>query len=79
MMLTADKACEGLSEEGQQRIHVREGVRLPRVTLQHGAAGGHVKSGCIDWVHSGALRSLGQIGPGKKIQTLGTNDIQVLV
>lgn len=65
-MLTTDKACEGLSEEGQQRVHVRKAVRVPRVTLQHRPAGGHVQSGCIDGVHSGALRSLGQTGPGKK-------------
>lgn len=50
---TTDKACEGLSEEGEKRVHIREGVRLPWVTLQHGPAGGHVQSGSINGVHSG--------------------------
>lgn len=57
-ILTADEACEGLAEEGQQVVHVCEGGGLLRVTLQHGPAGGHVQSGRIDWVHSGARSSL---------------------
>lgn len=53
--LTADEACKGLAEEGKDVVHVREGVGLLRVTLQHGPAGGHVQGGRTDWVHSGAL------------------------
>lgn len=63
---TTDEACKGLSEEGQQRVHLGEGVWLPRVTLQHGPAGGHVQSGCIHGVHSGVLRSLRETRPRQK-------------
>lgn len=56
-VLTANKASERLSEEGQQCVHIREGVRLPRVTLQHGPAGGHVQSGRVNGVHSGVWSS----------------------
>jgi len=65
-MLTTDEARNGLSEERQQLVHLREGVRLPRVTLQHGPAGGHVQSGRIYGVHSRALRRLrgGGVGGG---------------
>lgn len=65
--LTADQTGEGLSEEGKHCVHVREGVGMPGVTLQHGPAGGHVQSGRIYWVHSG-VKVLGGGKSGKKSQ-----------
>ena len=63
-MLTTDKTCERLSEERQQLVHLGKSVRLPRVALQHGPAGRHIQSGCINRIHSGVLFS--QSGGKKK-------------
>lgn len=68
-MLTTDEACERLPKEGEESVHVREGVRLPRVALQHSPAGGHVQGGCIHGVHSAVHTAAGNHGPGKNPDT----------
>lgn len=52
-------------------------MRLPRVTLQHGPAGGHVQSCCINGVHSGVLRRLRETRPGKKINPAAATVLEI--